>query len=318
MKSQYINKRHKRVKLIFNPFSGANRESPVQLMDVIKEMQAWKLVPEPYLTEPDSDLAGVVQAAIAQGIHMIVVCGGDGTVSAVARAMIDTNANLGIIPTGTQNNIAFSLGIPIDIPAAIAILRTGKRLKIDLGIATCGGISTPFLEVCSIGLFSALFESGDKIQHGNITRIGDFLSTLTTSPPSEIHLLLNDKHEIKNIGHVVLVSNMPYVGRHYQVGYQGSFRDGLLDVLFCCDISKRDLLVGYLLKVPGMTLEDSRIMNFRVHKVVIEAHPTMAVMADGISLGEGSVSIEIRRRALAVTLPDASNLTTESGEKLGK
>ena len=86
VEARYTNKRRRRVKLIFNPVSGANRGSPVKLMDVIKELQAWKLVPEPYLTEPDSDFSAVVSEAVAQGIHLFAVCGGDGTVSAVARA----------------------------------------------------------------------------------------------------------------------------------------------------------------------------------------------------------------------------------------
>lgn len=319
MEYRNTDERPMRVKLIFNPSSGANDKSPVQLMDVIKEMQAWKFMPEPFLIEPDCDLLGVVRDAIAQGILMFVVCGGDGTISAVTRAMIGTNATLGIIPTGTQNNVALSLGIPTDIPAAIAILRKGQRLKVDVGIVTCGDISTPFIEICSVGLFSTLFPPGDDIQHGDIGRIGDFLATLTTSSPSEIHLLLDDKQEIQKLGHVVLISNMPYVGLHYQVGSLDSFNDGLLDVLFFADLSKLDL-ISYVLKGPGKsTLEDHRIQHFRVRRVVIDTHPAMPIMADGITLGEGLVRIEVRRDALAVMVgPTASNVLTKSGEILEK
>jgi diacylglycerol kinase (ATP) len=96
----------------------------------------------------------VVQDALAQGIRMFVVCGGDGTISAVARTPAGTRATLGIIPIGTRNNTALSLGIPADIPEAIAILRTGRRIKVDVGMATCGRIITPFLEVCTVGLVS--------------------------------------------------------------------------------------------------------------------------------------------------------------------
>ncbi len=313
------NKRRKRAKLIFNPVAGANQESPLRLMEVLKEMQAWKLVPEPYLTEPDSDLSEVVRDAIARGIRLFAVCGGDGTVSSVARAMIGTNATLGIIPTGTQNNVAFSLGIPTDIPAAISILRTGKRIKADMGIITCGNSSMPFLEICSVGLFSALFESGDDIQHGNLARIGDFLATLTATPPSEINILLDATEQVISKGHVVLVSNMPYVGRHYQVGEENSFNDGLLDVLFCTDISKLDLMLGYMMKAPGISEEaDPRIKNFHVREITIEANPVMTVMADGIILGDGPAHIEMRRHALTVMAPNSSGRLSESGEDLEK
>jgi diacylglycerol kinase (ATP) len=311
-----MNKRRIQAKLIFNPSSGAAGESPVQLMDIIHEMQAWKLVPEAYLVEPGCDVPAVIQAALAQGIRMFVVCGGDGTISTVARTLAGTRATLGIIPTGTQNNTALSLGIPPgDIPAAIAILRAGRRIKVDVGMAACGQTNTPFLEVCSVGLISTLFPAADDIQHGNLARIGDFLATLAASPPAEIHLLLDNKQEIHNLGHVVLVSNMPYIGFHYQVGAATSFKDGLLDVLFFADLSKLDLL-NYIFQGVGVGRpEDPRIQHFRVRRVDIDTHPAMPVMADGDALGEGRVRIKVRRHALTVMAgPPAPEVQPGPGE----
>jgi diacylglycerol kinase family enzyme len=302
-------KRRMRAKLIFNPTAGTAGESPVQLMDVIQEMQNWKLVPEPFLIEPGCDLPGVIRDSLAQGIRMFVVCGGDGTISAVARSLAGTPATLGIIPIGTQNNTALSLGTPADIPAAIAILRNGRRIKVDVGMACCGNVNTPFLEVCSVGLVSSLFPSADDIQHGNLARVGDFLTTLVGSPPAEIHLLLDNKRKIHKRGHVVLVSNMPYIGLHYQVGSAASFQDGLLDVLFFADLSKLDLL-SYVLRGVGEDKPgDPRIQRYHVRRIEIDTQPDMAVMADGTALGEGLVRIEVRRHALAVMVsqpePDA-------------
>lgn len=300
MEHQFVNKRNRRAKLIFNPSAGAARAKPVKLVDVVHEMQACKLVPETYLVEAGCDLPGVVRDALAQGIRMFVVCGGDGTISAVARTLAGTRATLGIIPIGTQNNTALSLGIPDDVPAAIAILRSGRRIKVDVGMATCGKISTPFLEVCSVGLVSTLFPSADDIQHGNLARVGDFLSTLAASPPADIHLLLDDGEDIHKLGYVVLVTNMPFIGFHYQLGSVASFKDGLLDVLFFADLSKLDLL-GYVFQGMDMNkMEDSRILHYHVRWVDIATHPAMPVMADGSPLGEGSVHIEAQRRVLAV------------------
>jgi diacylglycerol kinase family enzyme len=252
-----------------------------------------------------------------QGIRMFVVCGGDGTISAVARTLAGTRATLGIIPIGTQNNTALSLGIPTDIPAAISILRTGRRIKVDVGMAVCDKINTPFLEVCSVGLISTLFPSADDIQHGNLARIGDFLTTLAASPPAEIHLLLDGKQEIHNLGHVVLVSNMPFIGLHYQVASAASFKDGLLDVLFFADLSKLDLL-GYVFQGVGVGKpEDPRIQHFRVRRVDIDTHPAMPIMADGSALGEGPVRIEVRRRVLAVMVgPPAPEVLPGTSEIL--
>jgi len=305
-----------RVKLIFNPGSGVNDESPMQLMNVIKEMQECNLVPEIYLIQKGCDVPKMVRYAIEQGIRMFVVCGGDGTVSNIAKTLIGTEAILGIIPTGTQNNIALSLGIPTDIKEAIAILSTGRSSKIDIGNIICNSITTPFIEVCSVGLFSSLFPSGDGIQHGDITQIGDFLATFTASPPSEIHLLMDNNQEIKKLGHVVLISNMPYVGRNYQVGTLDSFDDGMLDVLFFADLTKLDL-IGYVLKGPGIDqLEDPRIQHFRVRKIEIKTQPAMTIMADGMPIGEGSLIIEAQQQALSVMVK--SNILNKVGEVSGK
>ncbi len=293
-------RRPMRAKLIFNPSAGAARPSPVQIVDVIHEMQSWKLVPEAYLVEPGCDLPGVVRDALAQGFRMFVVCGGDGTISTVAGSLAGTPATLGIIPIGTQNNTALSLGIPSDIVAAVAILRTGRRIKVDIGMATCDKKSTPFLEVCSVGLVSTLFPSVDDIQHGNLARIGDFLAALTSSPPAEIRLLMDNKQEIRNQGHIVLVSNMPYLGFHYQVASETAFNDGLLDVLFFADLTKLDLLAYVFQGVGVGKPEDERIQHFRVRQVDIVTIPAMQIMTDGNALGDGHVHIQVRRHALAV------------------
>ncbi|HCC79237.1 MAG: hypothetical protein A2X25_15420 [Chloroflexi bacterium GWB2_49_20] len=300
-KTYTTNQRRMRAKLIFNPGSGVAGESPVQLMDVISEMQAWKLVPEAFLVEPGCDLPGMVQNAIKAGIRMFVVCGGDGTIDVMAGILAGTNATLGIIPTGTQNNVALSLGIPSDIPAAIAILRTGQRIKVDVGLAVCGEIKQPFLEVCSVGLLSALFPAADDIQHGKLSRVGDLLATLVSSPPAEMHLVLDGKQEINTLGHVVLVSNSPYIGPHFQVGTPDSMNDGLLDVLFFADLSKMDLL-GYAIQATGSgdKPEDERIQHYQVRKVDVDTHPAMPILVDGLMLAEGSLSIRVQRHALAV------------------
>jgi diacylglycerol kinase family enzyme len=288
-----------RAKLIFNPGSGVAGDSHMQLMEVISEMQSWKLVPEVYLVEPGCNLPAVVQDALDGGIRLFVVCGGDGTIDVVAGALAGTNATLGIIPTGTQNNVAFSLGIPADIPTATAILRSGRHIKLDMGLVTSGGIKQLFLEACSVGLLSALYPAADDIQHGNIARLGDFLAKLVTSPPGEMQLVLDGKQKIQPLCHGVLVSNMPYIGPHYQVGSPASFNDGLLDVLLFADLSKFDLL-GNVVQVATGGSEDPRIQHYHVRSIDIDSNPVMPIMADGVALGEGPVHIHVEHHTLAV------------------
>ncbi len=312
--SYFTTKRRRRVKLIYNPSAGAARSTPVQLTDVVSAMQKWKLTPEVFLLEPGSDLPGMVRDTLAQGIHLFVACGGDGTISAVAKAIVGQPATLGIIPAGTQNNIARALNIPEDIPAATAILRAGRRTKTDMGKMACNGAETLFIEICSVGLMSSVFPSIDDIQHGHLNKVGDFLSKLVTSTPSEIKLVFGNGQEIHETGHAVIVSNMPYIGRHYQVGDASAYRDGLLDVLLFADLTKMDLL-GHAMK--GTNLLDSadpRIRHYLVRTIDITALPPMPVMADGLTLGEDPVHIEVQHHTLAVMIPPAQEVVLAAQE----
>lgn len=293
-------KRRKRVKLIFNPGSGVNRESPVQLMNIIKELQKLRFMPEPFITEPDCDLKSMAEEAISQGIKLFVVCGGDGTVSAAAGALTGMDCVMGIIPTGTQNNIAYSLGIPSDIKESVSLLRFGRQVKIDMGMAVCGEKTNPFIEMCSVGLFSSVFPAADDIQHGKIFRIGDLLAAFNGSEAAQINIVLNNKYSIEESGHVVIISNMPYIGRHFRFGNDNAYKDGLLNVIFYSNLSKLDL-IGCALKGPGIdNADDPRIRHYLADSIDISTVPVMTVMTDGNMIGEGNLHIEIKRKALAV------------------
>jgi diacylglycerol kinase (ATP) len=150
-----------------------------------------------------------------------------------------------------------------------------------------------------VGLLSALFPAADDIQHGNLARVGDFLATLVASPPAEMHLILDNKQEILTQCHVVLVSNMPYIGPHYKVGNSAAMNDGLLDVLIFADLSKMDLL-GNIVALARGGAEDERIQHYHVRRVEVHTNPALPVMADGLASGVGSLLISVQPKALAV------------------
>lgn len=302
-------------KLFFNPSAGAARAHPIEIVDIIHELQAQRIVPETFLVEPGCDLEGAVKQALEKGFRLFIVCGGDGTISAVARILAGTNATLGVIPIGTQNNVPLSFGIPDDIPAAIALLRTGKRVKVDLGLATCEKTVLTFLEGVSIGLVADLFPTVDDIQHGDLSKIGEVFKTLSSSPPAEIRLFIDQKKKIHDLGHVVLVTNMPFMGFHYQVCPAKSFRDGFLDVIHMADLTKLELLKHIFFGIGMDRPEDSRIKHFRMRKLVIDTNPAMSVMADGIMLGTGQVTIEVLHHALTAIINPSVLIPPNSAEE---
>jgi diacylglycerol kinase family enzyme len=288
-----------RAKLIFNAGSGRPEESPHQLASILSEMQDQQILPEVYTVRPDSQLETVVHDAIKTGIKLIVVAGGDGTIDSVVGALVGRDATLGIIPIGTRNNVAFNIGITGDIPNSVALLRQGHRLKIDAGRVHCGHSRHWFLEAAALGLMSDLYPMADDLQHGDLAQIGGLLSTLISATPSRLRIILDGHKHLVTTAHMMLITNMPFLGPHFQISSKVSFKDGRLDVFTFSDMSKLNM-ISYAMLSRGGLVKDAGIKHYRAKHVKIRSIPRMPVLADGLLLGEGSLSIHIHPRALTV------------------
>jgi diacylglycerol kinase family enzyme len=303
-----------KAKLIFNPASGNPAESALQLVELLYQLQAQQFQVEVLLVQPEHRLHLLARSAARAGTKMVIVSGGDGTIENVALGLVGSRTTLGIIPTGTRNNLARSLGIPTNnIAEAVALLRHGRGLKLDvgeviLGVAqgkaqgkAPGKVSRCFLEAGVVGLASALYSSSDDIQHGDFGKIGEFISTLLSAVPSEVHLRLDHhRKEVVARTHMVLVANMPLMGANFQVAPDVAFDDRHLDVFVYSDMSKRDLISQAMQLSPAEP--DVRIQRFRTKSVTITTDPPMPVMADGFALGtgKGSVTMSLQPNRLRV------------------
>lgn len=286
-------------KLIYNHTAGNQNESPQQLVDILLAMQANDILPEVFVVQPGADVAAVVRRALADGTRLLAVAGGDGTVDSVAHNMVKTPLRLGIIPIGTRNNLALNLGIPSDIPAAVKLLRSGQPTRIDVGRARSGGVVRHFLELATIGLLSDLYEITDELQHGDLTRVGEWLSTFMAAEPSQAQLTLDHARKVGASGHMVLVANMPYIGPNIQIDPKVSYRDGKLDVFVFSDMSKFHFISFALRSLAG-TVEKESIRHFQVKQLKLDSQPAMNIMTDGLELGSGPVKVEVLPKALTV------------------
>jgi YegS/Rv2252/BmrU family lipid kinase len=298
-KSKSVSYRPLRAKLIFNAGSGRPEESPQQLASILSEMQDKQILPEVFTVRPDSQLETVVHDAIKSGIKLIVVAGGDGTIDSIVGAMIGSDATLGIIPTGTRNNVAFNLGITGDIANSVALLRQGRRLKIDVGQVHYGHSRHWFLEVAALGLLTDIYPLADDIQHGKLTMIGELLSTFVSATPSRLRMIYDGHRQLDTTAHMMVISNMPYLGPHFQISPNVSFKDGHLDLFTFSDMSKLNMISYAMLSQIGH-FEDIGIKHYRVKHVKIRSNPRMPVLADGQLLGEGALSVHVHAHALTV------------------
>lgn len=100
------------------------------------------------------------EQALASGAETIVAAGGDGTVTALASALVGTERKLAILPLGTVNALAKDLHVPLDLTAAVAALQTGEARRIDVGEVN-GRI---FLHKVVVGLIPSLAAGREKIR----------------------------------------------------------------------------------------------------------------------------------------------------------
>lgn len=104
----------------------------------------------PHILEADgADLTDTARKAIASGARVVVAAGGDGTVNAIATAVIESGAVLGVLPMGTLNHFAKDAGIPLELPdAARAIVEENRPTSMSAP-STSGSSSTTHRSACT-------------------------------------------------------------------------------------------------------------------------------------------------------------------------
>jgi diacylglycerol kinase (ATP) len=142
--------------LIFNPVAGQGNAE--QELASIESILGTELELKIYQTTPEISAEDLATQAIAEQAELVIVSGGDGTVSAVAGKIVNTNIPLGIIPRGTANAFANAIGIPIDLNNACQTILDGEIQAVDL--ATCNGY--PMMLLAGIGLEANAVEAASR------------------------------------------------------------------------------------------------------------------------------------------------------------
>ncbi len=293
-------------KLIANPGAGKPEETPRQLEQAARFLQGHGIDVNVALAKPKEEATPLARQAVKDGYDMVIAMGGDGTLEAVLRGMVGRKTPMGILPTGTQNNIAKSLGIPTDLEEACTLIASKNIRKIDVGrVKVKNGKKLYFFELTAIGLVAAIYPQANKLQDGKLSKLKDVALTLIHQEPDpQVFLTLDDESKVKIKTMLVVVSNAPMFGANFLVAPDASVTDGLLDISVYPDFSKTELLAYYAQITREGFSANEKVQRYRASKIEIKTEPKMDVMADGVMLGKGKVEIKSKPSAVWMITPE--------------
>ena len=219
----------RRVAVILNTAAGAEKEGALRgrLTEIFAQHN---IKCDIHLIGLGDGITKIAQAAAREGNFAVVAGGGDGTVSAVASALLNTECALGVLPVGTLNHFAKDLGIPLDAEKAAETIATGGIRQVDVGEVN-GKI---FVNNSSLGLYPNMVRGRDHEQRLGRSKWMAFLwavfAVVRRYPLLGVRLTSDDGRQITRRTPVVFIGNNKYQLNGFEIGTRLSLDQGKLAV----------------------------------------------------------------------------------------
>jgi diacylglycerol kinase (ATP) len=324
----------RRAALFHNRLSGQATE---QVLTSVRERIS-SFVPgvEEYGVEAEEVTPDKIRQALDKQPDLVVVAGGDGTVRLVASELVGTDIPLAIIPVGTFNNLALSLGLGSDPLAACAVVENGVLARIDVGTADEKNL---FFEAAGVGVDAEMFPIGEEIKRGRLLAIFEALRTVLVHQQASVELKfdrpVNQAYQASFRGHVPLkrrrqrfrkstnrvrlrcsflaVANGPFYGTNLTICPGAKIDDGLLSVAVYRDFSKRELALHLWSISRGTYRLHPKIETFESRRLEVFCRNRLQVHVDGVLIGTTPVRFGVRPAALAVLVPRRGEVVNGEG-----
>ena len=259
------------------------------------------------ILHPDEqrDLSAVARDAAAEDVAVIVAGGGDGTISAVAGALADTNKVLGVLPLGTLNHFAKDLGIPLDLADAVETIVAGHIAEVDAAEVN-GRI---FINNSSLGIYPEIVANREAQQEhfarGKWTAfVWAALRAFRRFPFLHLKITLEGK-ELERRTAFLFIGNNEYEIAGFNLGGRACMNAGKLGLYLSHRTGRLGLLRLAFHALLGRLNQEKDFDSYCVEEATIEARsPRLLVATDGeVSEVETPLCYRIRPRALRVLIP---------------
>ncbi len=290
-----------KARAICNPASGGGDYEPD---DVRAALEGFEI--EWITTEEAGDAR---EAAREWSGGLLIVIGGDGTINEVinglGRAGFPDDVTLAILPTGTGNDLAATLAIPVDPEEAEAVIRQDRVRRLDVARARSEGLGERFFINVATGGFGAetsgLADEELKSRWGKLTYLRASLEVARNFDVREVKLTIDDEERMMRAVNMA-IGNCRYAGGGWLASPKANPEDGLLDVVVIEDIGlKETLALAPTALAKSDYLGKEGVFSTRASKVRIETSPGgLEFTVDGELIGDEPVEFEVVPHALKV------------------
>ena len=252
-----------------------------------------------------ADFAAKAKEAVEASAKLVVVAGGDGSVSAAAGELADSDTVLGILPMGTLNHFARDLGIPTDLTEAVQMIVSGKPSRVDL--AELNGRA--FINNSAIGLYPLMVIDRDAQRRrlGRSKKLALLVAsarTLARFKHQRLTLTVNDE-KARVETPLLFVGNNDYRLDLPAAGRRETLSDGKLCVLVMRKKTRTSFIAALIRALLGRIRDDDMVRLDDVERLRVDSHRsshTISLDGEVVQLAP-PLDYRIRKGALKVIAP---------------
>jgi diacylglycerol kinase (ATP) len=286
-------------RLLLNPFATRGRHAAKRLLPLGRSLGL-----EIVTTGEPGEMTAQARRAVEEGLERVLVAGGDGALHHAIQALAGTDCALGIVPLGSGNDLARSLGLNLDPLRALETALSGKPRHIDLGRVE----DRWFASVVGLGFDSEVnrfVRERAGWPQGRWAYPWAVVRTLSRFHPPRLSV----EHEggrWEGPAILAALANAPYFGGGMRIAPAARMDDGRLDLVIVERIAKAKLLALFPRVYAGTHVRHPRVLTLRVRGALFRADRPLTFYADGepvIQVAAGGTRVEAHEAALAVVSP---------------
>ncbi len=299
------------IAVIFNPAAGRGQTSRAQLQAKLKAAGTTDF--EVAETSPAQSARELATIAIGNGAKTVVAAGGDGTLGELLNAVYGASVKLGVLPLGTGNDFARTLGIGADLDRAIATLTRGRCRTIDIGRATYGGESRLFLNIAGCGFDSLVARRINARRDHPLWRHVGGVAAYLGAACMELQRLRAARLRLRLDGELIderallcAVANARSYGGGMKVAPDAQLDDGLFDICVIKEATRLEFARAFPGVFRGNHVHHERVAMFRARRVEVWCDRDWPVLVDGELIGTPPITFEIVPGAVQIVAPHST------------